>query len=100
MPREIHLNSKPLRPTHCPVCGAEIPRGALACPGCGADEKTGWDHRDIQYGALNLPDEEFDYEDWKKREFGAEIRPRGVSWLWWVTGIVLLALFVWLNLPR
>ncbi|MFO1531158.1 MAG: hypothetical protein U1F77_15835 [Kiritimatiellia bacterium] len=45
----------------------------------------------IEYGALNLPDEEFDYEDWKKKEFGGSVRPRGISWMWWVTGIVLLA---------
>lgn len=100
MAKEIYLNSRPRRPTHCPVCGAEIPPKALACPECGADEKTGWDYRDIQYGALNLPDEDFDYEDWKQREFGRDPRPRGVSWLWWVTGILLLLILLWQFAPR
>lgn len=30
-------------PDECGQCGAAIPRGALACPECGADEETGWD---------------------------------------------------------
>ncbi|MDO8544144.1 MAG: zinc ribbon domain-containing protein [Opitutaceae bacterium] len=29
-------------PEECANCGAEIPRGAKACPECGADERTGW----------------------------------------------------------
>jgi hypothetical protein len=26
----------------CPVCGDDVPVGALACKGCGADDRTGW----------------------------------------------------------
>jgi len=34
---------RPEPPDECSQCGESIPRGALACPGCGADERTGWD---------------------------------------------------------
>ena len=53
----------------CPVCGAEIPPKAKACPACGADEETGWSEAAGTQG-LDLPDENFDYEDFVKREFG------------------------------
>ena len=29
-------------PETCPVCGQDVPRKALACPGCGADHNSGW----------------------------------------------------------
>ena len=92
MPPRIYLNSKPLRPTVCPVCGEDIPKSALACPGCGADERTGLDHRQIEYGALNLPDEDFSYDEFLKREFGSSVKPRNQKWIWWCTGVVLLVL--------
>jgi hypothetical protein len=92
MPPRIYHNSKPLRPTVCPVCGDDIPKSALACPGCGADERTGWDHRQIEYGALNLPDEDFSYDEFLKREFGSSVKPRNLKWFWWCTGVVLLVL--------
>ncbi len=47
-------------PTECPVCGDDVPRGAKACPGCGADERTGWNDAATRYDGLNLPDEAFD----------------------------------------
>ncbi len=79
----------------CPNCGAEVPEKAKACPGCGSDEKTGWSEN-AYIGGLNLPDESFNYEEYAEREFGAgKIRPRGVSWFWWVVGIALTALLVW-----
>ena len=37
----------------CPNCGAEVPLGALACPECGSDEKTGWSE-EANYQDLGL----------------------------------------------
>ena len=43
-------------PEECAQCGEPIPRNARACPGCGADERTGW--REIStYDGLDLPEE-------------------------------------------
>ena len=47
-------------PTECPVCGEDVPRKARSCPGCGADERTGWNEENTRYDGLNLPDEAFD----------------------------------------
>jgi hypothetical protein len=82
----------------CPICGAELPPDALACPECGSDETTGWS-ADAKSDALGLPDDSFDYDDFVKREFGdGNSRPRGIRWFWWVVAVVLLVAFlmVWL----
>lgn len=79
----------------CPHCGAELPRNAKSCPECGSDEETGWSD-DAPAGNLGLPDEEFDYDEFVKEEFGAgEIKPRGIHWLWWLVAVVLLGLFLY-----
>ncbi len=49
-------------PAVCPVCGEAVPGGARACPGCGADERSGWDEEATRYDGLDLPDEVFDDE--------------------------------------
>jgi hypothetical protein len=88
-------------PEVCPVCGAEVPPNARACPECGADEHTGWSEEAGAEG-LDLPDEKFDYEEFVKREFGGgkNPKPRGIHWLWWAVGILLVAAFVWGLLRR
>ena len=87
-------------PETCPNCGADVPPKAKACPECGADEKTGWSET-AYASSLGIPgeDEEFDYEKFVKQEFGGgsgvnKARPHGISWLWWVTGLVLVLLFL------
>lgn len=77
-------------PEICPNCGAEVPANAKACPACGADEETGWSER-AHAENLGLPDEEFDYDGFVEREFGRPAKPAGVSWFWWVIGLILLA---------
>ncbi len=80
-----------MNPDVCPNCGAEVPPGARACPECGSDEQTGWSD-EARVGGLDLPDEEFDYEDFAKREFGHnEVVPRGIHWFWWGVALALLA---------
>jgi hypothetical protein len=85
-----------MTPEICPVCGAEIPPNAKACPECGADEKTGWSEG-ADPDRLGLPEENFDYEDFIKREFGGGKNPvpHGIHWVWWVVAILVVAAFVW-----
>jgi hypothetical protein len=78
-------------PEVCPVCGEDVPRGALACPECGADEKSGWREDAERYDGVDLPDE-FDYDEFTRREFGRSVKPAGISAVWWVTAIVVLLL--------
>jgi hypothetical protein len=84
-------------PEICPNCGAELPQRARACPECGADEATGWSEN---AGAehLELPGEQFDYDDFVRREFGSgSPKPRGIKWFWWVTAVVvLIGMVIWL----
>jgi hypothetical protein len=83
-------------PEICPVCGALVPSKARACPECGADDATGWSDRAAAQ-RLGLPDDEFDYDEFVKEEFGGGqreggTRPRGISWFWWIVAVGLLAL--------
>lgn len=81
-------------PDVCPNCGTEVPRGAKACPECGSDEETGWSE-DAAADNLGLPDDNFNYEEFVKEEFGgASAKPRGISWFWWVIAVVVLLGFV------
>lgn len=91
-----------MKPEFCPVCGAEVPPNAKACPGCGADEKSGWSE-ETDAEELGLPDEDFDYEEFVKREFGGGKKnpiPHGIHWLWWVVAVLIIAAFVWGLLKR
>ena len=88
-----------MSPEVCPNCGAEVPRNAKACPECGSDEKTGWSEKAYASG-LGLPDEEFDYGEFVKEEFGdSQPKPCGITWLWWVIALVaaILVSFAFLS---
>jgi hypothetical protein len=79
-------------PEICPVCGEDVPTGALACPECGADERSGW-REDVADG-LDLPEEEFDYGEFVQKEFGREVKPTGIGWAWWAAAVAALLAFV------
>ena len=57
-------------PDICPVCGAKVPPAVHACPECGADDTTGWNEDRAVYDGLDLPDDEFDYDEYLNKEFG------------------------------
>lgn len=83
-----------MAPETCPNCGATVPRHAKACPECGSDEQTGWSE-EAETGDLNLPDDNFDYDDFVKKEFAGKTHvPRGIKWYWWVAAILILIAFV------
>ncbi len=80
-------------PGQCPVCGEWVPRGAAACDDCGACAKSGWKANADTYDGVDLPDEDFDYDDFIQREFGGSSgsRPRMSKQTFWriVAAIVL-----------
>ncbi|HOK78702.1 MAG TPA: zinc-ribbon domain-containing protein [Verrucomicrobiota bacterium] len=81
-------------PDFCPNCGAEIPQGAKCCPECGSDEETGWSEQ-ARYDALDLPDDQFDHDDFVRREFEPDrFKPRGMRWFWWLVAAGVLAAFL------
>ena len=77
----------------CPNCGADLPKNAVVCPECGSDEKTGWSD-EAATGGLDLPDDDFNYEEFVEREFNPKPKPGNVHWVWWVTAVLLLAIFL------
>jgi hypothetical protein len=94
----------------CPGCDREVRVGSRGCPYCNPPAKRqrrkqrpkatakrarkSWEE-DSTYDALDLPDEDFDYDDFVAREFGHKPhRKVGIRWYWWVTAIVLLVLIV------
>lgn len=74
-----------------------MPAGALACPECGADERTGWKEDEADGVFFEDPESGFDYDDFVEREFGHGPKPPGMSWGWWLVGVLLLVSFAgWL----
>ncbi len=86
----------------CPTCDKEAVVGK-PCPHCLAHKpvpepatKKSWE-QDEGYDGLYLPDEDFDYEAWVKRELGEDGAPHeklGIALHWWITAVILLIAFV------
>jgi hypothetical protein len=90
-------------PDPCPNCDAEVPRNARACPGCGADWTTGWNEDGDDAGGLDLPEDDFDYDEFVQREFDASgrVRPKPANKPWVVLtalGLLVLIVFAWIVL--
>jgi len=81
------------------VCGTEVPEKALACPECGADHETGWNEEATAGDGIDLPDTEFDYNAYVKREFGASTStPASNKKIWTaiiIVGIGIVLLWWW-----
>lgn len=87
-------------PENCPVCGEDVPRNARACPECGADELSGWREDADSEDALAGTEEDFDYDEFVRHEFGYSPRPPGIHRVWWITGLVMLAALLFVFLLR
>jgi len=85
----------------CPFCGGEVAVGSQ-CPGCTRKQRKkrqpppagpkSWEQDEV-HDALDLPDEDFDYDEFVAREFGGTPhRKLGVKWYWWALGLGLLLL--------
>jgi hypothetical protein len=83
-------------PEVCPNCGADVPRNARACPECGSDHETGWAD-DAYASKLDLPDAEFNYDEFVAKEFGKPNPvPEGIPKFWWAVAVILLvAIILW-----
>ena len=89
MPKRRPPALRPVQgPEECANCGAAIPRGAKACPECGADERTGWREPSV-YDDLDLPETAFEEEVPAARR-SRKRDVNGVPWYWWCVGIGLV----------
>ena len=99
MPKETYI---------CPSCDSVVEVGGV-CPGCKPSKpkrkkkrrvavapRKSWE-QDESMDGVDLPDEDFDYDEFVEREFGTKPHRRtGIKWYWWVTGVVVLGWFAWL----
>jgi hypothetical protein len=85
-------------PDFCPNCGAEVSWNSKACRECGSCEATGWSEvaDDQPYGTGYGEEQEFDYDEYVRQEFdpASKVKPQGLSWFWWVAGILLILAMV------
>lgn len=88
----------PPAPEVCPVCEENVPRGALACPECGADHQSGWREDAESTDALGSDEKDFDYDEYVREEFGSSARPARINLVWWITAIVVIVAVVALYL--
>jgi hypothetical protein len=89
---QYHMPKRKFQPPSvCPVCGEDVPPRALACPECGADEESGWKEDAEVSDGVDLPDEEFDYDEFVAKEFGGAKRKSGSQRFWWIVGVLVLA---------
>ena len=84
----------------CPSCDHEVTVGT-PCPVCSRKEKPtknspkSW-QQDESYDGLDLGDDDFDYDDFVKREFGSSAPHEiGIKWYWYVVAILVLLAILW-----
>lgn len=59
-----------------------------------AKTKRSWE-QDKMYDGMDLPDEDFDYDEFVAKEFGHLPHKKiGVKWYWWLLGVVLVGLMI------
>lgn len=86
-------------PFHCPHCGADAHPNAAGCRECGARKVDGrWEDPEA-YDGVDLPDDDFDYEEFIRNEFGeGEGRDRSFrKTFWWVVAVITLIAFAWIS---
>lgn len=91
----------------CPGCDQEVRVGSRGCTRCHPSAthrkrpkaaakraRRSWE-QDASYDGLDLPAEDFDYDDFVAREFGGMPHRRiGVAWYWWLTAVIVIVLMV------
>jgi len=43
---------------------------------------------------VDLPEHDFNYDDFVKQECGSQAKPAGLKTIWWIVGIALIVAFV------
>jgi len=90
----------------CPFCNCEVRVGS-SCPGCAKRHRRpptvpagkSW-QQDAAADGLDLPDSDFDYDEYVAREFGhLPHRRLGVPWYWWLLALMALIALI-ISWPR
>jgi len=43
---------------------------------------------------VELPEDDFNYDEFVKQKFGSQAKPAGLKTIWWIVGIALIVAFV------
>ena len=80
----------------CPGCGAEVKVGSPGCSRCNNLDPWEIEENEV-YDGLDLPDDDFDYDEFVEKEWGKAIQVNGIKLFWWITAVILLIafLFAW-----
>jgi hypothetical protein len=76
-----------------PVSMSLSPQDRYICPGCGESVRVGTSG--CRRCAREQDDDEFDYDAFVREEFGNPLKPKFIAWIWWITAVLLLAVFAW-----
>jgi hypothetical protein len=83
----------------CPRCDQEVTVGSH-CPRCSKPakpkkststrERKSWE-KDSAYDGTDIPDDDFDYDEFIAKEFGKNpIHKSGLAWYWYLVAVFLL----------
>ena len=83
----------------CPHCGADVATDARFCRHCGADDRSGWSEdwqSDDYEDASDYAEDDFDYDDYVRREFPehAEAGGRKLNWIGVVAILLILSYII------
>lgn len=88
-------------PSECPVCGCDVPPHSRACPGCGADENTGWNDEATRYDGIDLPESAFDDEHTPTSKVTlTRLTRTGLPVFTWLVSALLLIVIVFMLVHR
>jgi hypothetical protein len=45
------------------------------------------------YDGVDLLEQDFNYGEFVKQEFGSQVKPAGLKTIWWIVGIALIVAF-------
>lgn len=92
----------------CPECGGEVHPNSRSCPHCGAyrEEHSTWKDGWRRKPSLDGTDDDFDYDEYVKNEFGIEDSEptsadpkRGMRFFWWLVALLTFVAFTRLAVP-
>ncbi len=91
----------------CPSCDQEVKVGSRGCPHClkrqkkkkkapKKERRKPWESDEI-YDGLDLPDGDFNYDEFCAKEFGTDAPHKqiGIKRYWWIWALIFLLLAIY-----
>jgi hypothetical protein len=62
--------------------------------GVRSNYNSGWREDADTYDAVDLPDEDFNYDEFVRQEFGPSQKPAAINTIWWITALLVIVVFI------